>query len=156
MVDQVPIFTEPYDRNRLQVLLKLDPSSVREFNEGAARSKRADNDYALAWTHAHGKGRVFFTALGHQNETWLDPHFHQLLLGAIGHVAGVDDVGLKLSAPLTGNGAVPVDSFQEFGGQPVALFNGKDLSGWYYTNRHFDKELTANGGKELLDGKSET
>jgi type 1 glutamine amidotransferase len=40
-------------------------------------------DFPLAWTRSHGKGRVFYTALGHGDETWKDERFKKHLLGAI-------------------------------------------------------------------------
>lgn len=40
-------------------------------------------DLPLAWTRAHGKGRVFYTALGHGEDVWKDRRFQDHLLGAI-------------------------------------------------------------------------
>jgi type 1 glutamine amidotransferase len=37
--------------------------------------KRADKDYAIAWCRDYGKGRVFYTALGHMKELWTDETF---------------------------------------------------------------------------------
>lgn len=65
-------------RRDVHVLLRLDPRSV-----DAARGKRADGDYALAWTKAYGRGRVVYTALGHGPDVWADSRFHGHLLGAI-------------------------------------------------------------------------
>ena len=59
-------------RPRVQVLLRLDPSSV-----GAA------GDYPLAWAQAYGTGRAYYNALGHFVETWRDPRFQRQLTGAI-------------------------------------------------------------------------
>src|SRR5436190_586538 len=47
------------------------------------RGKRPDGDYALAWTKAHGRGRVIYTALGHEPGVWADARFQAHLLGAI-------------------------------------------------------------------------
>jgi type 1 glutamine amidotransferase len=59
-------------RPRVQVLLRLDPGSVR-----------ATGDFPLAWTHAVGRGRAYYNALGHFPETWRDVRFQRQLLGAI-------------------------------------------------------------------------
>jgi uncharacterized protein len=67
-----------WDRRRAHVLLSLDPGSV-----DVRKGKRADADYALAWRRECGKGRVFYTALGHRPEVWTDERFRVHLLGGI-------------------------------------------------------------------------
>jgi uncharacterized protein len=62
------------------VLLSLDTASVDLTKPGV---KRTDNDFALAWTRAVGKGRSFYTALGHEADVWRDPRFQQHLVGGI-------------------------------------------------------------------------
>ena len=32
--------------------------------------RRADGDFPLAWAKNYGKGRVFYSSLGHAAETW--------------------------------------------------------------------------------------
>ena len=59
-------------RPRVQVLLRLDASSVA-----------ASGDYPLAWARSHGRGRVYYNALGHFSSTWLDARFQRQLRGAI-------------------------------------------------------------------------
>ncbi len=59
-------------RPRVQVLLRLDPSSVG-----------TSGDFPLAWTQTYGGGRTFYNALGHFAETWRDPRFQRQLAGAI-------------------------------------------------------------------------
>jgi type 1 glutamine amidotransferase len=59
-------------RPRVQVLLRLDPSSVG-----------ATGDYPLAWTQSYGAGRVYYNALGHFAETWRDGRFQRQLAGAL-------------------------------------------------------------------------
>ncbi|HVR85361.1 MAG TPA: ThuA domain-containing protein [Planctomycetota bacterium] len=59
-----------WKRENVHVLLSVDPGTV-ELGKG----KREDKDYALAWTRAYGKGRVFYTALGHYPEVWKDERF---------------------------------------------------------------------------------
>jgi len=59
-------------RGRVQVLLRLDPTSV-----GSA------GDYPLAWVQSVGAGRAYYNALGHFSETWTDQRFQRQLIGAI-------------------------------------------------------------------------
>ena len=80
--DEIYQFRE-WARRDVHVLLRLDARSV-----DAARGKRADGDYALAWTKAYGRGRVVYTALGHDPEIWADARFRSHLAGAIGWALG--------------------------------------------------------------------
>ena len=69
-----------WSRDRVRVLLSLDPASVDLQKNGV---KRTDRDFALAWTRPFGAGRVFYTALGHEPDVWRDPRFQQHLTGGI-------------------------------------------------------------------------
>lgn len=73
-----------WSREKVRVLLRLDPTSV-----DITKGKRADQDYALAWCRQYGKGRVFYTALGHDEKVWRDPKFQAHLLGGILWAMGV-------------------------------------------------------------------
>lgn len=84
ITDEIYQFRAPYDRGRLHILLRLDMGSVK--NPG----KRTDRDNALAWTHEYGKGRVFYTALGHRDEVWKDERFQKHMLGGLCYVFGLD------------------------------------------------------------------
>ena len=67
-----------WSRSQVHVLLRLDQNSV-----DARRGKRADGDYVLAWTKTYGRGRIIYTALGHEPAVWADGRFQAHLLGAI-------------------------------------------------------------------------
>jgi len=77
--DEIYQFKE-FSRARVHVLLSLDVGSV-DLTRPAVH--RTDKDFALAWWRNYGKGRVFYTALGHRAEVWQDARFQQLLLGAL-------------------------------------------------------------------------
>ncbi|HUY13973.1 MAG TPA: ThuA domain-containing protein [Terriglobia bacterium] len=62
------------------VLLRLDPSSV-DLNKNGVR--RRFYGWPLAWTRRDGKGRVFYCGLGHEDSTWNDPRFQELVLNGI-------------------------------------------------------------------------
>jgi type 1 glutamine amidotransferase len=74
-----------FSRQNLHVLLSLDVSSVDLTKPNVHRT---DKDFALAWTRNYGKGRVFYTALGHRPEVWNDERFQKLLIGAVKWAAG--------------------------------------------------------------------
>jgi type 1 glutamine amidotransferase len=84
ITDEIYQFKGPYSRDKLHVLMHLDMSSVK--NQG----KRGDHDNALAWTRSYGKGRVFYTALGHRNEVWADPRYQQHVVGALRYLFGLE------------------------------------------------------------------
>jgi type 1 glutamine amidotransferase len=44
--------------------------------------------YPLAWTRMHGKGRVFYTALGHRDDVWANPMFQSMLVGGLKWTTG--------------------------------------------------------------------
>jgi len=39
--------------------------------------------YPATWARAHGKGRVFYTSMGHREDVWTNPTFQSILLGGI-------------------------------------------------------------------------
>ncbi len=47
------------------------------------KGRRSDRDYGIAWVREHGKGRVFYTALGHRPDVWRDPRFRKHLFGGL-------------------------------------------------------------------------
>jgi uncharacterized protein (TIGR03437 family) len=62
------------------VLLTLDTRSV---DLKAPDTNPGTTDFPLAWSHPFGRGRVFYTALGHFDETWLDSRFQRMMLNAM-------------------------------------------------------------------------
>jgi type 1 glutamine amidotransferase len=60
--------------------MRLDNSTV---DMAKASGNREDKDFAMAWCHPYGAGRVFYTALGHGMPAWTDERFHKHLMGGI-------------------------------------------------------------------------
>jgi len=60
-------------------------------------------DYPTTWARAEGKGRVYYSALGHREDVWTNPTFQNILVGAIrwttGDVDAVIPPNLKTAAP---------------------------------------------------------
>ena len=44
--------------------------------------------YPATWARIHGKGRVFYTSMGHRKDVWTNPKFQQVLLGGIAWALG--------------------------------------------------------------------
>jgi type 1 glutamine amidotransferase len=74
-----------FDAAGSQVLLRLDPRSV-ELEAPNVRPQ--PYGWPLAWRRAYGQGRVFYTALGHEEAVWRDPRYQQMLANAISWVMG--------------------------------------------------------------------
>ena len=45
-------------------------------------------DFPETWARMHGKGRVFYTSMGHREDVWANPMYQGLLLGALGWATG--------------------------------------------------------------------
>ena len=39
--------------------------------------------YPTTWAREEGKGRIFYTAMGHREDIWTNPTFQNILVGAI-------------------------------------------------------------------------
>jgi type 1 glutamine amidotransferase len=78
-LDEWYIFRDqPYSRDKLHIILSIVPDDHWKPNP-----VRKDNDYPIAWCHDYGKGKVFYTSMGHRRETWHDPHFQESLIGGL-------------------------------------------------------------------------
>jgi type 1 glutamine amidotransferase len=116
ILHEVYQFKFPYNREHLQVLLSLDAkfsrAVLRQVSDGRQkiaelkkagdtksadkltlslpRLKREDGDFVVSWCKDYGKGRVFYTALGHPPEQWQDKQFLQHILGGLRWATRVD------------------------------------------------------------------
>lgn len=73
----------------LRVLLEMDTTSVANPPRDKWVLKFEGNRFPLAWCHQVGKGRCFYTALGHDIAAYTDPAFRQHLQGGILWVLGL-------------------------------------------------------------------
>ncbi len=44
--------------------------------------------YPATWARAHGKGRVFYTSMGHRDDVWASPVFRDILTGGVRYALG--------------------------------------------------------------------
>jgi hypothetical protein len=70
-----------WSRANVNVLLSLDPAKLDYDNN--PRIHRTDHDFPVAWSKLYGKGRVFYSTLGHTEESWDDPDVRQMYFEAI-------------------------------------------------------------------------
>jgi uncharacterized protein len=78
-----------WSREKVNVLLSLDPSKLNYENN--SRVHRTDHDFAVAWDRMYGKGRVFYSTLGHTEEAWSDPDIRKMYFEAIKWVLGMTE-----------------------------------------------------------------
>lgn len=69
---------EPYSRNKLHIIMSVDNASI-----DVSKGKRSDKDYAIAWCQEVGKGRTFYSSLGHRKDVWKDARYQDHLLGGL-------------------------------------------------------------------------
>jgi uncharacterized protein len=77
-----------WSREKVNVLLSLDPTKL-DYNN--PRVHRTDHDFAVAWSKMYGKGRVFYSSLGHTEESWDDPDIRTMYFEAIKWTLGMTE-----------------------------------------------------------------
>lgn len=78
-----------WSRSNVNVLLSLDPTKLDYANN--PRVHRTDHDFAVAWSKMYGKGRVFYSTLGHTEEAWEDPDIRTMYFEAIKWALGMTE-----------------------------------------------------------------
>lgn len=70
----------------LHVLLVQDTSTM---DKSGGNKKAYDRpNYPSTWAHMYGKGRVFYTSMGHNESVWENPVFQQVLVGGMNWALG--------------------------------------------------------------------
>jgi hypothetical protein len=78
---------QEYSRAKIHVLLRLDVSKMPPNPE----VHRTDGDFPLAWAKMYGKGRVFYSSLGHAAATWDNPDVYHMYFEALKWSLGLTD-----------------------------------------------------------------
>ena len=80
----------PYSRAKQRVLMSIDvdKSDRATANRFCAGCTRTDQDYGVAWIREYGKGRAYFTPLGHTTIFYTDRRWTTHLLAAIQYILG--------------------------------------------------------------------
>lgn len=63
----------------VHVIATLDEGSYDPKSEGLAMG-----DHPIAWTNRIGRGKIFYSAIGHRPETYSDPHYVAMIEDALG------------------------------------------------------------------------
>jgi type 1 glutamine amidotransferase len=75
-----------YSRDQVRVLMRLDPTKIDMKNKNVHRT---DGDFAVTWAKSYGKGRVFYSSLGHVSENWDNPSLQKMYAEAIKWALGL-------------------------------------------------------------------
>jgi type 1 glutamine amidotransferase len=80
-----------FSRDRIHVLAHLDASTL-DLTKPLVH--RTDGDFPVAWTKMYGKGRVFYSILGHDDAAWDNPTLQQMYFNAIRWALDLVDAGV--------------------------------------------------------------
>jgi type 1 glutamine amidotransferase len=87
-------------RDHVHVLASLDERSYSP--KMWWKSVAMGVDHPIVWKHCVGKGRAFYTALGHTPSSYSEPAYVQMLTGAIAWAAGLEGDACTFSQPQSG------------------------------------------------------
>ncbi len=99
--DEFYRFVEPpLSRDTVRALMSIDVEKT-DLNQGRGCGRpcvRPDSDYVLSWIKSHGKGRVFFTSLGHTPAFFASPNLSEFFFRGIQFALGDLDADARPSA----------------------------------------------------------
>ncbi|HEX7820584.1 MAG TPA: ThuA domain-containing protein [Sphingobium sp.] len=78
------------------IIATLDEASYAPVGMGTQNLRMGD--HPIVWTRCVGRGRIFYSAIGHRPETYSDPRYVTLLENAVGWVAGARGQGCTMGA----------------------------------------------------------
>ena len=70
----------------LHVILVQDTASMDTSNPNHAMYKRPP--YPATWAKSYGKGKVFYTSMGHREDVWTNPFFQKVTLAGLAWITG--------------------------------------------------------------------
>ena len=80
------------EQEEVYLIKNYDPSKVHELLtlDKHPNHKKQLGHFAVAWTKEFGKGKVFYTSLGHQESVWGNEKYQKHLLGGIKWALGLE------------------------------------------------------------------
>lgn len=82
IADEMYQVIEPVPRDKFHILLTVDTEKSDPAN--LARNKMEKGKvYEVSWCRLYGKGRVFYTSLGHREDVWENKLYQEHLVGGI-------------------------------------------------------------------------
>jgi type 1 glutamine amidotransferase len=86
--------------------MRLDASKLDLNNP---RVHRKDLDFAVTWAKMYGKGRVFYSTLGHVEQNWDDPRIQKMYVEAIKWAMGLVNADVTPRPAPAQSAALPAD-----------------------------------------------
>jgi type 1 glutamine amidotransferase len=77
-----------WSRDKVRVLMRLDENKIDLKNP---RVHRTDKDFAVTWVKPYGKGRVFYSTLGHVEDVYDNPMIKQMYVEGIKWALGLTE-----------------------------------------------------------------
>lgn len=84
-----------FSRSKIRVLAHLDASKL-DLTRPLVH--RTDRDFPAAWAKTYGKGRVFYSILGHEPDDWDNPALSTMYFEAMRWALGLVDADVSPSA----------------------------------------------------------
>ena len=81
-----------YSREKVRVLMRLDETKLDLANKNV---RRTDGDFAVTWVKDYGKGRVFYSTLGHLEEVYDNPDIKKMYVEGIKWALGLTQADTK-------------------------------------------------------------
>ncbi len=127
--DEIYQFTN-FNRGEVHGLLTLDKNP----------NTLVPGDYPVAWCKNVGKGKVFYTSLGHREDVWASEAYQKHILG-----------GIRWSLGLEAGSGTPQDNANVLAAKEKAdgfklLFDGKSMDGWTYRRPDGNKSWSVQRG----------
>ncbi|OMI91381.1 alpha-mannosidase [Streptomyces sp. M1013] len=146
-------------RPGVHVLQTLDETTYSGGSMGA--------DHPITWCHSQGDGRSFYTGLGHTAQSYSDPAFRSLLLGAVRYAAGqapadCSSAGgadrIEAESYTTGSGVQAAPHAGASGGQTLGYIDNGDWVGYATVStegaRSFSARVSSAGAGGTIEVRS--
>jgi uncharacterized protein len=81
-----------WSRDKVRVLMRLNEDKLDLTSEKTVpKLKRTDKDWAVTWIKNYGKGRVFYSTLGHTYDAWDDKDVAKMYLEGVKWALGLTE-----------------------------------------------------------------
>jgi type 1 glutamine amidotransferase len=87
--DEYYLFGDTFSPESSRMLISVDTEKTPKADLEAMGMKPG-SVVPVSWTRTEGKGKVFYTSLGHREDVWTNPDYQQHLLGGIAWAMGVE------------------------------------------------------------------
>jgi type 1 glutamine amidotransferase len=83
IADEIYQFTdESFSRDNVHMLLSIKKAAM---SDAALKNHKLEKGkyYPVAWTNTEGKGRIFYTSLGHREDVWTNAKYQQHVIAGL-------------------------------------------------------------------------